>query len=261
MSPLHTASIQASEISPRNPETRLSLDGMPVEIAPLIRAVNEALDRLNTALESQRRFVVDAAHELLTPISVLQARVDTLDDHSSVEELRREINSLSEIIGQLFDLAALETYDIPKDLKADFRGACISVTDSLEPMARSENKSIVLKVPDEAVLIRGLDRMILSVVRNLVSNALSHTPQGKSVTVELTPEGVLTVADEGPGISPEDREAVFERFWRRTRSNRAGAGIGLAIVKQAADAFGGTVEVSDAPGGGALFRVEFQRVS
>lgn len=100
---------------------------------------------------------------------------------------------------------------------------------------------------------------VADALRNLVENAVAHSPSGTEVTVAVHPDGSVSVSDRGPGVAPEDRARVFDRFWRGQGERQAGAGLGLAIVAEVARTHNGTVEVGDAPGGGAVFILKLRR--
>jgi len=256
IAPLRAASSRAAMISSQTPEIRLPADGMPSELVPLIAAVNDALDRLDVALESQRRFTADAAHELLTPLAVLHARIDTLDDEVAETALRRDVIAISEVVTQLLQLSELETLEPQPGVVADIGAVCGDVIAELRPIAAKEEKTLVLTTPERAVVVQGHEKIWARVLRNIVSNAIVHTRPNTGIDIRVSEDGVVSIADKGPGIPVEDRARVFDRFWRGGgESQRPGAGLGLAIVKQAVEAFGGTVELSDAAEGGALFTI------
>jgi len=256
IAPLRLASSRAAMISSQRPEIRLPADGMPSELVPLLTAVNDGLDRLDVALEAQRRFTADAAHELLTPLAVLQSRIDTMEDETEATDLRRDVSTVSEVVTQLLQLSELETLEPQPGVVADIGAVCSEVATELQPIAGKEEKTLVLTKPENAVVVQGHERIWARVLRNIVANAIAHTRPNSAVDIVVTEDGTVSIADKGPGIRPEDRARVFDRFWRgAAESDRSGAGLGLAIVKQSVEAFGGTVEVSDAPDGGALFTI------
>jgi signal transduction histidine kinase len=256
IAPLRLASSRAALISSQTPEIRLPAEGMPSELVPLITAVNDALDRLDIALAAQRRFTADAAHELLTPLAVLHARIDTLEDDAAGNELRRDVIAISDVVTQLLQLSELETLEPQPGVAADIGAVCGDVIAELEPIARKAEKTLQLTKPAHAVVVHGHEKIWARVIRNIVDNAIAHTPPNTAVDIRVSDDGTITIADQGSGIRPEDRDHIFERFWRGAReSQRPGAGLGLAIVKQSVEAFGGDIAVSDAPDGGALFTI------
>jgi len=114
-------------------------------------------------------------------------------------------------------------------------------------------KTIALTGATGPVWVHGNAEALFRAVRNLVENSIRHTPAGVSIEVELTEDGVVRVADDGPGVPESDREAIFRRFWRRDRGSTEGRGLGLAIVSRVAEAHDGSITVEDRPGGGAVF--------
>ncbi len=103
--------------------------------------------------------------------------------------------------------------------------------------------------------------MLFQAIRNLVENALAHTPQGTTVEVKVEPQGVARVMDRGPGVAAAERELVFQRFWRRDRSESGGAGLGLSIVWRVVEAHSGFVTVESRAGGGAAFVIRLNKTS
>jgi len=118
-------------------------------------------------------------------------------------------------------------------------------------------KTIEVDEQSEAVCVRGNARAISAAIRNLTENALNHSPSGSAVRIVVTPSPSVEVHDAGPGVPPNMRDKIFERFWRGETS-QTGAGLGLSIVRQIMHAVNGTVSVSDAPGGGAKFSLQFR---
>ena len=108
--------------------------------------------------------------------------------------------------------------------------------------------------------MRGHSEALFRAVRNLVENALKHTPKGSSIEVDVSPDGTVRVLDDGPGVPEADRESIFRRFWRRDRAKADSRGLGLAIVARVAEAHGGSIEVKNRPEGGAIFTLKLKPV-
>jgi signal transduction histidine kinase len=255
MVPLHLASERASAIGPRSSGVRLPIEGMPQEVLPLIESMNGALDRLDTALDAQRRFTADAAHELLTPLAVLTARLDTIEDKKVATEMRTDVAAMSGLVTQLLELSELDVLDTAEGEVVDIREICLEVISTMAPIAYAQRKTLSLSGSEKAVKVRCCSNMLSRAVRNLVENAIVHTPAGTSVEVNLRDDGAIRVIDDGPGVAAAERSLIFQRFWRGRKKNRPGAGLGLSIVKRVVDAYDGTVEVGDAAGGGAVFTI------
>lgn len=261
IAPLRIASAQAAAIGPRSSVVRLPTDGMPGEVLPLVQAVNGALDRLDTALDSQRRFTADAAHELLTPLAVLQANLDTMADRNCAAQLRADVSGMSNIVNQLLELAGMDALDPDETEPVDVRQVCAEVISTLAPVAYRQDKALSLTGEERPPKVRCCSKALARAVRNLVDNAIAHTPAGTTVEVNIGADAAIAVTDAGPGVPLDDRERVFERFWRGERGKRPGAGIGLSIVKSFAETYGGTVDIADAPGGGAVFTLRLPHAS
>lgn len=243
---------EAEEIDADSRGRRLSEAYVPQEIAPLVRAVNDALRRLDDGYERQQRFIASASHELRTPIAVLASKVDAADS-KTVRALALDVQRLATMTEQLLDLHRLENnrHDGTIDLAEVGR----RVVGDLAPLVIANGGSISLEVVDNEPCIgdvAALERVLV----NLVQNAIDHG--GTSVVVRVL-GAALEVEDDGPGIPPTERERVFEPF-HRLRPRATGSGLGLNLVREVMDQHGGRVEILDAPGGGTVFRVDLGAV-
>ena len=257
--PLVNASEMAKQINPRRTDVRLSPLDIPKEILPLVQAVNQALDRLEAGFRIQREFTADAAHELRTPLTILRSRIDTLADRGISKALHRDIEGMARIVSQLLDIAELETFSIDPQEKADVRAICAEVAEFAAPLALAQGKDIALSGTETPVWVRGNTEMLSRAIRNLVENAINHSPPRTTVEIVVADDGTVRVLDEGPGIKEDERELIFQRFWRRDRRRAGSAGLGLSIVQRIAEAHGATVSVEDRPTGGAMFSLSFNR--
>lgn len=228
---------------------RLSEAQVPGEIAPLVRAVNDALGRLDEGYERQRRFIASAAHELRTPIAILRVKVDAAEDPAT-RRLGSDVERLANLAEQMLDLQRLDS--AWRDDEIDLAALVRRVAGDLAPLLIASHRSIEVAV-DGALPVRGDGGAIERVVTNLVQNAIEHG--GRHVVVRVA-ESSFEVEDDGPGIPPEERERVFEPF-HRLRPRSAGSGLGLHLVQQVVERHGGRVALLGAPGGGTLARVEF----
>ncbi len=260
LAPVAEASRQAADIGPRTTHVRLRENGLPAEIRPLVHAVNAGLDRLEHGFQVQRDFTADAAHELRTPLAVLQAHLDTLPDRPVAQDLGRDVATMSRIVEQLLRVAQLETDAMPTDTPADLHLAATDVAAQLAPLALRENKTLIVSGHDGPILVQGEAEALHHAVRNLVENALAAMPPNGTVELIAGTDGSLHVDDEGPGVPLAQRGVVFQRFWRGDRSGGklGGAGLGLSIVARIAEVYGGTVDVTDAPRGGARFTLRLR---
>jgi signal transduction histidine kinase len=151
-------------------------------------------------------------------------------------------------------IAQLETLVVDPDERADLHAVAVDVAIELAPLAVQRRRAIHLNGTDSPVIVRANRAGLEHAVRNLVENALSHTPEGTSVEVDVGADGSIAVRDSGPGVPAADRGNLFRRFWRG-RQDGGGAGLGLAIVARIVDAHRGSVAYEEAPGGGACFRI------
>jgi two-component system, OmpR family, sensor kinase len=234
----------------------------------MLRELSEAHDESEAALARQREFVADASHELRTPLTSILANLELLEAELQGEQQEmaasalRSSRRMRRLVADLLLLARAdagrEATMAPVDLAAIAREA------AAEAGALSADHPISLDAPDR-VTVTGVADDLHRLAGNLVENALIHTPSGTPVTVSVRREGasaVLEVADRGPGVPPELRERVFERFARAGGDGtRRGSGLGLAIVRAVVDAHGGRVELLDAEGGGARFVVTLPAAS
>ena len=258
--PLLDASKAARDIGPTRIDRRIPSATIPREIRPLVDAVNQAFDRLERGYHIQREFTADAAHELRTPLAILRARLDQLDESKVSRALKVDIRSMGRIISQLLDAAELDATNVGPNEQADLSTVCSDVVEMLAPLALENKRTIELTGTESPVWVHGNAVMLHGAVRNLVENALNHTPPGKTVAIRVAPGGAISVMDEGPGVVHAERALIFQRFWRRDRSRPGSAGLGLSIVQRIAEAHGATIAVSDNPGGGTIFTVQLERM-
>jgi signal transduction histidine kinase len=258
--PLLNASEMAKKINPKRTDVRLPPEEIPKEILPLVQAVNQALDRLEAGFRVQREFTADAAHELRTPLTILRSRVDTLADRGISKALHQDIEGMARIVSQLLDIAELDAFSIDPLEKADLRAICAEVVEFAAPLALARGKNIALSGSDASVWVNGNPEMLSRAIRNLVENAINYSPPGTTVEIVVENSGMVRVLDEGPGIKEDERELIFQRFWRRDRRRTGNAGLGLSIVQRIADTHAATVSVENRPTGGANFSLSFARV-
>lgn len=237
---------QADDLSP------VSDTQLPDEVQPLVSELNLLFERVQHAFDAQQHFVADAAHELRSPLAALRLQLQGLqragDDAGravAIERLSVGIDRATRLVEQLLTLARQEastTAAEPVDLRSVAQLALADVAPSAQ--ARSIDigllESDVTTVPGNAEALRML-------ARNLLDNAVKYTPPGGQVDLHVRSDGghaVLTVEDSGPGIAPEHRERVMQRFVRETSEGAPGSGLGLAIVQAIAQAHGATVLLS-----------------
>jgi two-component system, OmpR family, sensor kinase len=267
----HTAGrIADGELSQRVQET-----DPRSEVGRLGQALNRMLDRLEEAFRRReasearlRQFLADASHELRTPLASLRGyaelyRIGAAREPADIDKAMRRIEDESNRMGVLVeDLLTLARLDQVADASHGEVNLTTLARDAIDDArAVAPDRDINLDLDDEAV-VRGDAHQLQQVLGNLMRNAIVHTPPGTPIDVTVRGENhdvVLMVRDHGPGLPDANSDAIFERFWRaeggRVRG-KAGAGLGLAIVDGIVRAHSGRVTATNAPGGGACFRIE-----
>jgi two-component system sensor histidine kinase TctE len=243
---------EANRIDVNRRGIRLTEAEVPKEISPLVRAVNEALARLDDGYERQRRFIASAAHELRTPIAILRVKVDAAGDTTS-RLLSGEVTRLATLAEQLLDLHRLDSDGTMEP--ADLAGLARRVAADLAPLLISAGKSVEVSV-DRVDPVRINVGAMERVLSNLIQNAVEH---GGTRVVVRAYDSNLEVEDDGPGIPAEERGRMFEPF-QRLRPRQTGVGLGLNLVQQVVERHGGRVTILDAPSGGALIRIHLPAI-
>lgn len=261
LDPVREASTTAASIGPQRTELRLPEQAMPKEIAPLVHAVNQALDRLETGYRAQRDFTADMAHELRTPLAIVRARVDSLEPGPVRDALQVDLVNMTRTVNQVLDIAELEAFIVGTNARADLYEVCAEAVTLMAPLAVDLSKTIALTGDPGPIWVRGQAEALFRAVRNLIENAIRHTPPGISIEVDVGRDGVVRVLDDGPGVPAADRDSIFSRFWRRDRAKPDSRGLGLAIVARVAEAHDGTVTVDNRPEGGAVFTLRLKPAS
>lgn len=253
------------ELAERQPGSlrRLDTDRLHSELKPLSDALNHAFDRVEAYIALQRRFIANASHQMRTPLTVLKTQatvgrreVEAAAKDESLNAIDHGLDVLSRLVNQLLTLARAEPGGAalrkePVDFAAVTRGAL----EVLAPLAFDREIDLAFEAPDDLVTMQGHETLLREMVTNLVENALRYAPRGAAVAVGLTHRQgaiVLVVEDDGPGIPAEQREQVFERFYRLPNSGLEGTGLGLAIVREIAAAHDGEVVLSEREGGPGL---------
>lgn len=254
----------AREIQATSLSRRIALEGPDDELKRLADTFDAMLGRIDSAFSAQRRFIADASHELRNPLAIIGTNLDVAlsDPDVGADELRsqalvvrRAADRMAAIVRDLLSLARLET---PAYLQtqADLAQIAAEAGDEFDALAEQRGVSIERRLEPHLVVLGDRDALKRTIA-NLLDNAVRHSPEGSRIHLVSTRERdwvSVAVADEGPGIAPEDQARVFDRFWRADRS-RGGGGLGLAIVKQTVESHGGTVLLSSAPGAGSTFYI------
>ncbi|MBP2476637.1 two-component system OmpR family sensor kinase [Crossiella equi] len=270
LKPLRDMAANATAIAAGDHTRRIGVTGGNTEVDQLAHAVNLAFDARQRSEERLRSFIADASHELRTPLTTIRGWADLylqgVDDPQVVElamtRIEDEATRMHSLVEELLLLARLDEgrplERQPVDL-AQLAADAVADADVVDG-----EREITLAVGTEDAVVCGDPNRLRQVLRNLLGNALQHTPAGSPVHVGVRAVGAngvgVVVADEGPGLSPDALGRVFERFYRGDASRgRGGAGLGLSIVRAISEAHGGSVWVDSQPGQGAAFTVVIPR--
>lgn len=249
----------------------LSIANLPREIAPVVNELNRLLERLQRTFSAQRAFISDAAHELRSPLTALRLQLQLLDrapDEAGRAEARLRLGGAVEraihLVEQLLALARNEPQEAAMDFeKVDLAAAAAEGIKDTHDLALARNIDLGLDAAN-GLYVQGNRDALRTLARNLVDNAVRYTPPGGTVRVRCQSTGqqaLLEISDTGPGIAAQDRERIFDRFYRRAAAQEDGTGLGLAIVKAIAERHGAKIVLGAALGGGLLVGVSFRRAS
>ncbi len=228
----------------------------PQEIMPLISSFNDVLYQLEDSVQSQKRFIADAAHQLKTPLAGLRMQAELAQRESSPDELQRSLEQIADsstratrLVQQLLSLARMENaVNLSEKILFDLSQAAEDATKNWLAAAWEKNIDLGFVPPTQTHKIYGNPVMIKELFNNLLDNAIKYTPVNGTVTVDVRHSNrpgllIAEVKDTGPGIPPEERQRVLERFYRVLGSDIEGSGLGLAIVKEIATQHGGKLEI------------------
>lgn len=238
----------------------ISERNIPMEIQPIIHSINQLMERLSMAMAAQQRFIADASHQLRTPLAGLQAQAELALRQTSPEDVRHSLHQISisaersaHLAKQLLALAKTEPGAMIEERFEPLNLVALArdVTEQWVIRALKKGIDLGLEAAEGEVSIQGYRFMLEELLGNLIDNAIKYTPSGGRITVRITrhaqPE--LTVEDNGIGIPAEDRERVFDRFYRVLGSEADGSGLGLSIAREITLWHGGEIRAEGVPEG------------
>lgn len=271
LKPLREFSDKIEEVQIQNLADSRIEESKIKELNQLSVSYNKMLERLQDAFEVQRQFTANAAHELRTPLSLMQVQLDLYhstqhpgsdaDTLQMIKMVTEQNDRLSKMVKTLLDMSELQT--VGRDEQIIMDDLVDEVLEDLEPLAQEKNIKLIGKCKD--ITMVGSDILIYRLVYNLVENAIKYNHSGGQVTVTAYKEQkhiYLSVADTGSGIPKELRERVFEPFFRvdKSRSRKlGGVGLGLALVHEIVRVHDGSITVKSNPSGGTIFEVIFNQ--
>ncbi|MEM4986965.1 ATP-binding protein [Collimonas sp. H4R21] len=253
--PLRVASDAASKIEFNRLGSRLSTVDVPQELVPLIDAFNKALDRLERGYRLQQEFLATVAHELKTPLALIRGQIE-LDGMADRTLLLKDVDRMARQVHQLLHLAEVSDQKNFVFEQLDAGEVAVSAVEHLERLADRLGVRIVLHSPARQVLLLADSGALFVLVKNLLENALHHSPAGASAVVTVTPEQI-SVRDRGEGIAADHVPLLFKRFWRGPNRRDEGAGLGLSICREISHAHGWRLLVKHDQRPGAEFIVAF----
>ena len=260
--------LQLSAVADRVAEGRLDVEVPQVrgagEIGHLADRLREMTVRLSESEQRERNFFMSVSHELRTPLTAIRGHVDALREGlaedpelraESLEIIAAEAGRLERLVGEVLDLAKLEGHRFALSREeVDMQRLCDRAYATFTEEARRREIDFRHEATADPVIVADGDR-VLQIITNLLANAFRWTPDGGRIELDLHAENGkvgVSVADNGPGIQPDDQERIFRAFWSRDGS---GTGLGLAIARELAEAHGGRIELDSAPGRGSRFEL------
>jgi two-component system sensor histidine kinase TctE len=230
--------------------TPIEASDIPLEIQPLTDATNQVMQRLQHALDHQKRFVRDAAHQLRTPLAVLKVQVQSalrgdIAPPLALQEIQETVDRATTLANQMLSLAKVEQVRQMQDFAVlDWSEVVRAVALDVSPLIAE--KDIDFEIHARPCPVHAHDWMLRELARNLLHNAVRHTPAGGHLSVRIAPEGavaLLTVSDSGQGLSESMRQRLFQPF--ATGDTKSGTGLGLTIAREIVQALGGTIQLNN----------------
>lgn len=254
--PLSQTVEDAETIQPGGVSVKLSEEGLPDDVLALVKAINQALERLRQGYRAQEEFVGDMAHELRTPLAVMKAQL-AVTDAPYARVLERELGTMERLVEQLLDRVRLGRFRIEPGDEVELREVARDAAAYLAPQIIARGRTIEVLAGEAPVRVAGGRDDIFRALRNLIENALEHAPEKSLISVEVTPAPAITVRDRGPGFPPEVLDGENRRRGLVRSDHRNGVGLGLSIVERTMLVHGGRLELFNAIDGGGCARLCF----
>lgn len=252
--PLMRAAQRADEIAVLEKGEHLDVAELPAEASHFASAVNRLLDRVADLVAAHRHFIARAAHELRTPLSIMMLEVAHLKEENS-KRLEADLHEMSEIVDRLLSLSRLLTIERPQLQPIDLSTLARELVAKMIKWVEKDNHTLTFTSTFDDV-VTGDETSIRDAIRNLIENAVKHTPPGTLIHVEVEKDGAVIVEDSGPGLGADAHEDLLQPF-RKGSPNSPGAGLGLAIVQQAMQLHNGRIEMGTSRLGGARIRLSW----
>lgn len=253
----------SADVDRRNSDdlSPISAAALPQEVAPLILALNRLFARMDDSFRREREFTDHAAHELRTPLAAMKTQAQVLlkktaartDYAEGLQNLVASINRATHLVEQLLSFARLQNEDLPRAVMS-LSECVLDIAAEMRTPALPKHITIETDVADD-VRIKGHADSIAILLSNLIDNAVKYTPDGGHVAVRLTAEGLLEIADSGPGLRDHDKARVFERFVRVDKTGQSGSGLGLSIARWVAQSHNVTITLHDNTPHGLVVRI------
>ena len=257
-----SAAINRRDVNDLSP---VQADTIPQEIVPLTRALNGLFARMEESIQREREFTDNAAHELRTPLAAMKTQAQVLlkktgdnQEREGLDNLVAAIDRATRMVGQLLSFSRLQSQELPFE-RVDLSQLTKGVAEDVSPLSAAKKQELSSAITP-GIFVEGNSGALEIMVRNLLDNAVKFTPESGRVAVELREEdgrASLTVADTGSGIPDSQKEKVFERFYRGSKSKTQGSGLGLAMVKWIADAHRAKIAIQDHKPRGLSVRIVF----
>jgi signal transduction histidine kinase len=245
----------ALAIEPRAPQASISLDEVPVELKPLVSALNRAFHEINAYIQRQRRFLGNAAHQLRTPLTLLRAKIEDVTEPALKAELVSDVRRLTSLVSAMLDLARLQNHAIEKR-PIDLAALTREVLADFSPSALDAGIELSLEqVAQDSVVVLGVEAAVRSALANLVGNALIHARGAARIVAHLG-RGSVSISDDGAGISPTSQLKHIEPF-QSGATAKQGHGLGLSIIQEIMTAHAGTLTITSRPGRGTTVCLRF----